>query len=214
MEDQSQSALPEEVAGSDLMDPRPTWTAYGLETIVEDESELEAPVKNSDLDLVNSRPTQTALEQEITMEDQRRSAWVAQVSEKQRCHFVGYVGSSSGSGSNGAGDESESILAALDSEFDVVEGRGSPANSEEYDVLMKGYEAEFALEQPEAQPSVIQQVYMTNHGNGGGNDASTEDKTPVADNGAQAKAADAEAADSLGAAGDMPPPAAPPLQQQ
>jgi hypothetical protein len=51
----------------------------------------ELPKEDSALDLEKTKPTQSAPEQEIKVEDQCRSAWVSQVLEKQRCHFVHFL---------------------------------------------------------------------------------------------------------------------------
>ncbi|KAK1699018.1 hypothetical protein QYE76_015715 [Lolium multiflorum] len=56
----------------------------------------ELPKEDSALDLEISKPTQSAPEQETTVEDQCRSAWVSQVLEKQRCHFVHFLAHTAG----------------------------------------------------------------------------------------------------------------------
>ncbi|KAK1645878.1 hypothetical protein QYE76_063683 [Lolium multiflorum] len=56
----------------------------------------ELPKEDSALDLRKSKPTQSAPEQETTVEDQCRSAWVSQVLEKQRCHFVHFIAHTAG----------------------------------------------------------------------------------------------------------------------
>jgi hypothetical protein len=57
----------------------------------------ELPEEDFALDLENSKPTQSIPEQESTVEDQCRSTWVSQVLEKQRCHFVHFLGHKPGS---------------------------------------------------------------------------------------------------------------------
>jgi hypothetical protein len=51
----------------------------------------ELTKEDSALDMEISKPTQSAPKQETTMEDQCRSAWVPQMLEKQRCHFVHFL---------------------------------------------------------------------------------------------------------------------------
>ena len=58
------------------------------------------------------------------MEDQRQSAWVSQVLDKQRCHFVGFVRSTYGSASNKGGND-ESILDTLNPDFGDSDGYAS-----------------------------------------------------------------------------------------
>ena len=72
-------------------------TAAELDAAAKIQSELlELPKEDSALDLEISKPTQSAPEQEITVEDQCRSAWVSQVLEKQRCHFVHFLAHTAG----------------------------------------------------------------------------------------------------------------------
>ena len=67
----------------------------------------ELPKEDSALDLKISKPTQSAPEQETKVEDQCRSAWVSQVLEKQRCHFVHFLAHTAGTApqEDGAGPE-------------------------------------------------------------------------------------------------------------
>ena len=72
-------------------------TAVELDAVAKIRSEMqELPKEGSALDPEISKPTQSAPEQEITVEDQCRSAWVSQVLEKQRCHFVHFLAHTAG----------------------------------------------------------------------------------------------------------------------
>jgi hypothetical protein len=63
------------------------------------------------------------------------------VLEKQRCHFVYYIGSTSESALKEDAGNDESILDALDPEV----GELSPMNSEEYEASMKEYDKDSRL---------------------------------------------------------------------
>jgi hypothetical protein len=76
------------------------------------------------------------------------------VLEKQRCYFVHYIGSTSGSALEEDAGNDESILDALDPEL----GELSPMNSEEYEVAMKEYDEELAAVD---KSSTAQQVFVT-----------------------------------------------------
>ena len=165
---------------------------------------LDSPLEESALDQQKSKPTQTAPVQDIMVEDQCRSAWVSQVLEKQRCHFVHYLGHSSGSASpsEGAGsaspkdDEMESILDALSPLPDDF----SPLNSEELDALAREYETDLgAVDKPPVPKHVLATVAEVE---GGNNEPS---KTPP-----RAEAADREApgAPARTNTRQMPPPVA------
>ncbi|KAK1668085.1 hypothetical protein QYE76_056244 [Lolium multiflorum] len=72
-------------------------SAAELDAVAKIRSESqELPKKGSALDQEKSKPTQSAPEQEKTVEDQCRSAWVSQVLEKQRCHFVHFLAHTAG----------------------------------------------------------------------------------------------------------------------
>jgi hypothetical protein len=67
-------------------------TAARLEAIAKIRSEMQELRKGiSASDPKKSNPTQSAPEQEKLVEDLRRSTWVSEVLEKQRCHFVNYL---------------------------------------------------------------------------------------------------------------------------
>ena len=96
----------------------------------------------------------------MKVEDQCRSAWVSQVLEKQRCHFVHYLAHSSGSAfpkENAGpelyeGDELESILEALS----PLPEDFSPMNSEEIAAAMKEYDEELSVvDKPLAPKQVL-----------------------------------------------------------
>jgi hypothetical protein len=83
-------------------------TAAELDAVAKIRSEMqELPKEDSASDLEFSKPTQSAPEQETTVEDQCRSAWVSQVLEKQRCHFVHFLAHTAGTApqEDGAGPE-------------------------------------------------------------------------------------------------------------
>ncbi|KAK1580655.1 hypothetical protein QYE76_071959 [Lolium multiflorum] len=83
-------------------------TAAELDAVAKIRSEMqELPKEDSASDLEISKPTQSAPEQETTVEDQCRSAWVSQVLEKQRCHFVHFLAHTAGTApqEDGAGPE-------------------------------------------------------------------------------------------------------------
>ena len=83
-------------------------TAAELDAVAKIQSEMqELPKEDSASDLEFSKPTQSAPEQETTVEDQCRSAWVSQVLEKQRCHFVHFLAHTAGTApqEDGAGPE-------------------------------------------------------------------------------------------------------------
>ncbi|KAK1616040.1 hypothetical protein QYE76_021557 [Lolium multiflorum] len=72
-------------------------TAAELDAVAKIRSESQEFLKeDSALDQEKSKPTQSAPEQEKTVEDQCRSAWVSQVLEKQRCHFVHFLAHTAG----------------------------------------------------------------------------------------------------------------------
>ncbi|KAK1694518.1 hypothetical protein QYE76_011215 [Lolium multiflorum] len=72
-------------------------SAAELDAVAKIRSESQELLKeDSALDLEKSKPTQSAPEQEKTVEDQCRSAWVSQVLEKQRCHFVHFLAHTAG----------------------------------------------------------------------------------------------------------------------
>jgi hypothetical protein len=85
------------------------------------------------LDLEISRPNQIALLLNMSGEDQCISNWVYHVLEKQRCHFVDYIGTTSGSAPEEETGNDECILNALDPCLDDY----SPMNSEEYAAALK-----------------------------------------------------------------------------
>jgi hypothetical protein len=83
-------------------------TAAELDAVAKIRSEMqELPKEDSASDLEISKPTQSAPEQETKVEDQCRSAWVSQVLEKQRCHFVHFLAHTAGTApqEDGAGPE-------------------------------------------------------------------------------------------------------------
>lgn len=73
-------------------------------------------------------------QQEKAVEDQRRSTWVSQVLEKQRCHFVHFLAHTPGSTSpkeaagsgqmEGAGETDVSILDDVSSLLDDISPHG------------------------------------------------------------------------------------------
>ncbi|KAK1653601.1 hypothetical protein QYE76_071406 [Lolium multiflorum] len=72
-------------------------SAAELDAVAKIRSESQELLKeDSTLDQEKSKPTQSAPEQEKTVEDQCRSAWVSQVLEKQRCHFVHFLAHTAG----------------------------------------------------------------------------------------------------------------------
>src|SRR5215203_4537840 len=72
-------------------------SAAELDAVAKIRSESqELPKEGFALDQEKSKPTQSAPEQEKTVEDQCRSAWVSQVLEKQRCHFVHFLAHTAG----------------------------------------------------------------------------------------------------------------------
>ncbi|KAK1650708.1 hypothetical protein QYE76_068513 [Lolium multiflorum] len=72
-------------------------SAAELDAVAKIRSESQELLKeDSALDQEKSKPTQSAPEQEKTVEDQCRSAWVSQVLEKQRCHFVHFLAHTAG----------------------------------------------------------------------------------------------------------------------
>ena len=105
-------------------------------------------VESHGSDLIKSRPTQTALRQEIKVEDRCRSTWLNQVLEKHRCHFVGMVGSTSDA--TPMETVEEFILDALDFGFDDMVEDSSPIDEQEYQAMLKEYEAELTTEEATA----------------------------------------------------------------
>jgi len=130
----------------------------------------ELPKEGSALDLEISTPTQSAPEQEITVEDQCRSAWVSQVLEKQRCHFVHFLAHTAGTAppqegagpmqveavgdsdapyqQEDAGDKEESILGNLSPTSDDA----TTLDTEEYNRLTKELEGDQKAEAESAPP--------------------------------------------------------------
>jgi hypothetical protein len=87
-------------------------TAAELDAVAKIRSEMqELPKEDSASDLEISKPTQSAPEQEITVEDQCRSAWVSQVLEKQRCHFVHFLAHTAGTAPQAVGAGPEQVEA-------------------------------------------------------------------------------------------------------
>jgi hypothetical protein len=85
------------------------------------------------------------------------------VFEKQRCHFVHYVGSTSGSAPNGDVGTNESTQDARNDEsiLDALSprlGDVSPMNSEDYEAAMKEYDEEHTAVD---KPPTTQQVLAT-----------------------------------------------------
>ena len=91
----------------------------------------ELPSEDSALDLEKSKPTQSAPEQEVTVEDQCRSAWVSQVLEKQRCHFVHFLAHTAGTAPQEVGAGPEQVEApennAAPDQQEAVGESGTPA---------------------------------------------------------------------------------------
>jgi hypothetical protein len=131
----------------------PARTVSETDTLEGNRSWHDPSMARSALDL-NSRPTETAPVLDMMVEDQCKSTWVSKVLEKQRCHFVHYTGSTSGSAPEVESGKDESILDALNPESDVY----SPMNSEEYAVGMKEYDEELSEVD---QPPAIQQILVT-----------------------------------------------------
>ena len=106
----------------------------------------ELPQKESALDLEKFKPTQSALENKV--EDQCKTAWISQVLEKQRCHFVHFLAHNPASASsmeNAGPDKSEE--AGEDSILDHLSelaGDASPLSSEEYNKWCAEMEAAIA----------------------------------------------------------------------
>ncbi|KAM0882958.1 hypothetical protein ACQ4PT_031946 [Festuca glaucescens] len=125
---------------------------------------LEFPKEDSVLDLEISKPTLSAPEQEKAVEDQRRSTWVSQVLEKQRCHFVHFLAHTPGSASplegagseqpEGAEDNDGSLLNDLSPFADDV----PPLQSEEYYAWCKEMDA---AEEVDGESSPPKQVFAT-----------------------------------------------------
>ena len=135
-------------------------TASELDTCAEDRSEPELPLEISALDLKKSRPTQTALGQDMSVEDRCGSARTIPAFETQRYHFVGHIGSTSGSGSNEAGTDGGSILEALHQ--NIEDSDSESLDEEMYNRAMKEYDEELAaIDQAGDQLPTAHQVLAT-----------------------------------------------------
>ncbi|KAK1677051.1 hypothetical protein QYE76_037899 [Lolium multiflorum] len=164
---------------------------------------LELPMEDSALDLESSKPTQSPPEQETTVEDQCRSAWVSQVLEKQRCHFLYFLAHTAGTalpqeeagpmqdeaaGTDDAPEQQEAAGASSASDQqedagDVEEsilGNLSPTsddassmNTEEFNKALKELEGE---EEAEAESAPPKQVLATITGLG---EDANEEETPT-----------------------------------
>ena len=158
-----------EAPRSNLVTSRPTQSALFEDAKVEDRSEparLETIglVESRCSNLINSRHTQTALEQEITVEDTCKSAWLSQLLELQSSHFIGFDGTTSDTAPMEAGIEEESILDALDSGFNDMVVDNTPFDEEEYQAMIKEYEAELAMEETAESDPTEQEVLMAGRG--------------------------------------------------
>ena len=124
-------------------------TAEELVAAEQIRSEMREPVKDSALDLEISKPTQSAPEQESTVEDQRRSTWVSEVFEKQRCHYVHFLAHSSGSAppeGNAGSDKEEEIADSILDNLSPLAGDVSPMGSQEYDKWCVEMDAAIAVD--------------------------------------------------------------------
>ncbi|KAK1604922.1 hypothetical protein QYE76_028595 [Lolium multiflorum] len=136
----------------------------------------ELPKEDSALDLKNFKPTQSAPEQEITVEDQCRSAWVSQVLEKQRCHFVHFIAHTAGAApqedgagpvqveapENAAPDQQEAVGESGAPVEESILGNLSPISgdtqsmdTEEFDRRVKEYGYGAQPEVDSAQPKQV-----------------------------------------------------------
>jgi hypothetical protein len=75
------------------------------------------------------------------------------VLETQRCHFVGYVGSNYGSGSNEAENNTKPTLVALN--LVSEDSNGERMSEEHYVAAMREYEVVLAFEKLAVQPPAI-----------------------------------------------------------
>jgi hypothetical protein len=90
-----------------------------------------------------------------------------QALETQWYHLVTFTGMSLGSASNGDGSLKEFILGALN-EIGDLEDCDKGYESEDYDVFVKEFEAQLALDELEEKQAAARQVFMTNKGDDGG----------------------------------------------
>ncbi|KAK1612950.1 hypothetical protein QYE76_036623 [Lolium multiflorum] len=140
----------------------------------------ELPKEDSALDREKSKPTQSAPEQEIKVEDQCRSAWVSQVLEKQRCHFLHFLAHTTGTAPQEAGAGPEQVEApennAAPNQHEAVGESSAPAeesilgnlspisgdtpsmDTEEFDRKVKEYGYG---DQPEVESAQPKQVLAT-----------------------------------------------------
>ncbi|KAK1574217.1 hypothetical protein QYE76_016814 [Lolium multiflorum] len=152
-------------------------TAAEQDAVAKFRSETQEPPKeDSALDLKNFKPTQSAPEQEITVEDQCRSAWVSQVLEKQRCHFVHFIAHTAGAApqedgagpvqveapENAAPDQQEAVGESGSPVEESILGNLSPISgdtqsmdTEEFDRKVKEYGYGAQPEVDSAQPKQV-----------------------------------------------------------
>src|SRR3954453_6530575 len=90
----------------------------------------EPPKEDSTSDLENSKPTQPAPVQEESVEDPSRSTWVSEVFEKQRCHFVHFLGHSPGSASSVEPAGPAADVESVNKEDSVLDALDIPAGDE------------------------------------------------------------------------------------
>jgi hypothetical protein len=120
------------------------------ETPIRTAFELDTEEESSDLELFTSsrsdleaNPTQPALEVEEVVDDRCGSAMGNLALETPRYCLVAFVGTTSGSASNGDGSPGESILEALNESGESDDWDSNGYDSDEYDAAMRRIEAEF-----------------------------------------------------------------------
>jgi hypothetical protein len=135
-----------------------------LELDTEEESfDLElSKLSRSDL---KTNPTQPALEVEEVVDDCYESAMSNTLAlETPRYCLVAFVGTTSGSVSNGDDSPGESILEALNESGELDDWDSKGYGSDHYDAAMRRIETELAQQALEEQKAAAKQVFMINKG--------------------------------------------------
>jgi hypothetical protein len=143
----------------------PKRTAFELDT-EEESSDLElSKLSRSDL---KTNPTQPALEVEEVVDDRYESAMNNLALETPRYCLIAFVGTTSGSASNGDDSPGESILEALNESCESDDWDSKGYDSNHYDAAMRRIEAELAQQEIEEKQAAAKQVFMTNKGDDAG----------------------------------------------
>jgi hypothetical protein len=143
----------------------PRQTAFELDT-EEESSDLElSKLSRSDL---KTNPTQPALEVEEVVDDRYETTINNLVLETPRYYLVAFVGTTSGSASNGDDSPGESILEALNKSGELDDWDSKGYDSDHYDTAMRRIEAELAQQEIEEKQAAAKQVFMTNKGDDAG----------------------------------------------